>query len=152
MNEEKKDENANETVSTQKTKTKRRFNWTPAKRAAFEKCIAARKQKLANKDSKPTPQAQPQEQAENISSNTKKKHHKKRKYDSSSDSDSNSTSSSSSISIPPIRKSKLKRTIQRQIQKALPSSNPVVYQQPIQPPQPPTQSHSRPPLPRYLYL
>ena len=79
MNEEKKDENANETVSTQKTKTKRRFNWTPAKRAAFEKCIAARKQKLANKDSKPTPQAQPQEQAENISpnTNTKKKHHKK---------------------------------------------------------------------------
>jgi len=152
MNEEKKDENANETVSTQKTKTKRRFNWTPAKRAAFEKCIAARKQKLANKDSKPTPQAQPQEQAENISSNTKKKHHKKRKYDSSSDSDSNSTSSSSSISIPPIRKSKLKRTIQRQIQKALPSSNPVVYQQPIQPPQLPTQSHARPPLPRYLYL
>ena len=155
MNEEKKDENANETVSTQKTKTKRRFNWTPAKRAAFEKCIAARKQKLANKETKPTPQAQPQEQAENISSNTntKKKHHKKRKYESSSDSDSNSTSSSSSISIPPIRKSKLKRTIQRQIQKALPSSNPVVYQQPIQPPQPHTQSSlARPPLPRYLYL
>ena len=152
MNEEKKDENANETVSTQKTKTKRRFNWTPAKRAAFEKCIAARKQKLANKETKPTPQAQPQEQAENISSNTKKKHHKKRKYDSSSDSDSNSTSSSSSISIPPIRKSKLKRTIQRQIQKALPSSNPVVYQQPIQPPQPQTQSQSRQPLPRYLHL
>jgi len=152
MNEEKKDENANETVSTQKTKTKRRFNWTPAKRAAFEKCIAARKQKLANKETKPTPQAQPQEQAENISSNTKKKHHKKRKYDSSSDSDSNSTSSSSSISIPPIRKSKLKRTIQRQIQKALPSSNPVVYQQPMQPPQPQTQSHARPPLSRYLYL
>ena len=157
MNEEKKDENANETVSTQKTKTKRRFNWTPAKRAAFEKCIAARKQKLANKDSKPTPQAQPQEQTEIISSNAntnaKKKHHKKRKYDSSSDSDSNSTSSSSSISIPPIRKSKLKRTIQRQIQKELPSSNPVVYQQPIQPPQPHTQSSlARPPLPRYLYL
>ena len=135
-----------------RNETKRRFNWTPAKRAAFEKCIAARKQKLANKETKPTPQAQPQEQAENISSNTKKKHHKKRKYDSSSDSDSNSTSSSS-ISIPPIRKSKLKRTIQRQIQKTLPSSIPVVYQQPIQPSQPQTQSsHSRPPLPRYLYL
>ena len=154
MNEEKKDENANETVSTQKMKTKRRFNWTPAKRAAFEKCIAARKQKLATKETKPAPQ----EQAEIISSNTntntntKKKHHKERKYDSSSDSDSNSTSSSSSISIPPIRKSKLKRTIQRQIQKALPSSNPVVYQQPIQPPQPQTQSQSRPPLPRYLYV
>jgi hypothetical protein len=154
MNEEKKDENAIETVSTQKTKTKRRFNWTPAKRAAFEKCIAARKQKLANKETKPTPQAQPQEQVENISShtNTKKKHHKKRKYDSSSDSDSNSTSSSSSISIPPIRKSKLKRTIQRQIQKALPSSNTVVYQQPMAQPQPQSQSQARPTLPRYLYL
>lgn len=152
MNEEKKDENTNETVSTQKTKTKRRFNWTPAKRAAFEKCIAARKQKLANKDKKLDPQTQLQEQPEIISThtNSKKKHHKKRKYDSSSDSDS--TSSSSSISIPPIRKSKLKRTIQRQIQKALPPSNSVVYQQPIQQPQPPTQSQTRPPLPRYLYL
>ena len=61
MNEEKKDENTNETFSNQKPKTKRRFNWTPAKRAAFEKCIAARKQKLANKeittDKKPEPQA-----------------------------------------------------------------------------------------------
>jgi hypothetical protein len=70
MNEQKKDENANETVSTQKPKTKRRFNWTPVKRAAFEKCIAARKQKFANKDSKPTPQSQSQEQADIISSNT----------------------------------------------------------------------------------
>ena len=59
MNEEKKDANTNETVSNQKPKTKRRFNWTPAKRAAFEKCIAARKQKLSNKeittDKKPEP-------------------------------------------------------------------------------------------------
>ena len=59
MNEEKKNENTNETVSTQKTKTKRRFNWTPAKCAAFEKCIAARNHKLANKDTKAESQAQP---------------------------------------------------------------------------------------------
>ena len=134
MNEEKKNENTNETVSTQKTKTKRRFNWTPAKRAAFEKCIAARKQKLAHKETKAEPQVQPQEQPEIISThtNSKKKHHKKRKYDSSSDSES-TASSSSSISLPPIRKSKLKRVIKRQIQKAFPTPNPMMYQQPLQP-------------------
>ena len=158
MNEEKKEENTNETVSTQKTKTKRRFNWTPAKRAAFEKCIAARKQKLSNKeitaDKKPEPPPK-------IDSPKPTKKHKKRKYVSSSDSES-TASSSSSISLPPIRKSKLKRVIKRQIQKAFPTPNPMMYQQPLQPQpqqhpqrqqiQPQPQAHARPPLPRYMFV
>ena len=158
MNEEKKDANTNETVSNQKPKTKRRFNWTPAKRAAFEKCIAARKQKLSNKeiitDKKPEPPPK-------IDSPKPTKKHKKRKYVSSSDSES-TASSSSSISLPPIRKSKLKRVIKRQIQKAFPTPNAMMYQQPLQPQpqqhpqrqqiQPQPQAHARPPLPRYMFV
>ena len=114
-----KTESVNETVSTEqsKTKPKRKFNWTPARRAAFDKCIAARKKGLLSKTSSSSCNDKEVCKEEKVKRKTKKR----KVYISSSESESDSESDSeSSIDMDKIRKSKLKHVIKKQIQKSLP--------------------------------
>jgi hypothetical protein len=121
MSDVSKTESVNETVSTEpsKTKPKRKFNWTPARRAAFEKCIAARKKGLL---SKPSSSSCCNDKEVCKEEKEKRKTKKRKVYVSSSESESDSESDSeSSIDMDKIRKSKLKHVIKKQIQKSFPS-------------------------------
>ena len=91
-----------ETVSGKKKYT-RKFTWTPARKAAFEKCIAARKTG-AKPESKPESKPEPEPEPE--IKKPKLKRQKEVIYESSSSEDELSSSSSESIQpIPKKRKS-----------------------------------------------
>lgn len=87
-------------------KKKRKFSWTPARKAAFEKCIAARKQGIKPKVvpailEKPVEKVVEQKQI---------------KEESDSD-DSLSLSSSSSESVTPTKKDRKKKSVKKVIRK-----------------------------------
>ena len=93
-----------ETVSGKKKYT-RKFTWTPARKAAFEKCIAARKTG-AKPESKPEPKPEPEIKKPKL------KRHKEVINESSSSEDE--LSSSSSESIQPTSKKRKSNTTKKQ--------------------------------------
>jgi len=94
-----------ETVSGKKKYT-RKFTWTPARKAAFEKCIAARKTG-AKPESKPESKPEPEPEPE--IKKPKLKRQKEVIYESSSSEDELSSSSSESIQ-PTSKKHKSSKT------------------------------------------
>jgi hypothetical protein len=119
-----------ETVSGKKKNT-RKFTWTPARKAAFEKCIAARKTG-AKTESKPESKPEPKPEI-------KKPQLKRQKeviYESSSSEDELSSSSSESIQPTPkkhksnktkkqfLRLNKELENIKRAINKTKPRAKP----------------------------
>ena len=121
-----------ETVSGKKKYT-RKFTWTPARKAAFEKCIAARKTG-AKPESKPESKPEPEPEPEIIK--PKLKRQKEVIYDSSSSEDELSSSSSESIQPTPkkrkssknkkqfLRLNKELENIKRAINKTKPRAKP----------------------------
>lgn len=97
-----------ETVSGKKKYT-RKFTWTPARKAAFEKCIAARKTG-AKPESKPESKPEPEPEPE--IKKPKLKRQKEVIYESSSSEDE--LSSSSSESIQPTSKKRKSNTTKKQ--------------------------------------
>ena len=98
----------NQTVSV--TKKKRKFTWTPARRAAFEKCVAARKNTKSNKQvvestipKAPITIPPPQKEEQSICSSSDNQ-------DSSSDSLSTSSEESIIIKQPKHKKRSLKKS------------------------------------------
>ena len=89
-----------ETVSGKKKYT-RKFTWTPARKAAFEKCIAARKTG-AKPESKPESKPEPEPEPE--IKKPKLKRQKEVIYESSSSEDELSSSSSESIQPTPKKR------------------------------------------------
>jgi hypothetical protein len=89
-----------ETVS-EKKKLTRKFTWTPARKAAFEKCVAARKNGL---QSKPTKKDEPK-----VTESVEKPKLLKYKQEVESSSSDELSSSSSDESIKPMKK-KSKKT------------------------------------------
>ena len=90
-----------ETVSGKKKYT-RKFTWTPARKAAFEKCIAARKTG-AKPESKPEPKPEPEIKKPKL------KRHKEVINESSSSEDELSSSSSESIQPTPKKRKSSKK-------------------------------------------
>ena len=117
-----------ETVSGKKKYT-RKFTWTPARKAAFEKCIAARKTG-AKPESKPEPKPEPEIKKPKL------KRHKEVINESSSSEDELSSSSSDSIQPNPkkrksnktkkqfLRLNKELENIKRAINKTKPRAKP----------------------------
>jgi len=138
-----------------KEKRKRKFTWTPKRRAAFEKCVAARRNKSVDNVSEPEKKKVIITKYESSSSN-----------ESESDSDTNSTVSSEK---PPVKlkksksKSKSKhkknkeykndfyqlakemKSIKKSLYKKIPEKLPVYHESP-------QQSYARPPPRRYFYV
>ena len=136
-NEKKTDKDAvavlpEETVSGKKKYT-RKFTWTPARKAAFEKCIAARKTG-AKPESKPESKPEPEPEPE--IKKPKLKRQKEVIYESSSSEDELSSSSSESIQPTPkkhkssktkkqfLRLNKELENIKRAINKTKPRAKP----------------------------
>ena len=127
-----------ETVSGKKKYT-RKFTWTPARKAAFEKCIAARKTG-AKTESKPEPKPEPKPETkpepEPEIKKPQLKRHKEVIYESSSSEDELSSSSSESIQPTPkkyksnktkkqfLRINKELENIKRAINKTKPRAKP----------------------------
>ena len=121
-----------ETVSGKKKYT-RKFTWTPARKAAFEKCIAARKTG-AKPESKPESKPEPEPEPE--IKKPKLKRQKEVIYESSSSEDELSSSSSESIQPTPkkrksnktkkqfLRLNKELENIKRAINKTKPRAKP----------------------------
>ena len=121
-----------ETVSGKKKYT-RKFTWTPARKAAFEKCIAARKTG-AKPESKPESKPEPEPEPE--IKKPKLKRQKEVIYESSSSEDELSSSSSDSIQPNPkkresnktkkqfLRLNKELENIKRAINKTKPRAKP----------------------------
>ena len=121
-----------ETVSGKKKYT-RKFTWTPARKAAFEKCIAARKtgaKPESKPESKPEPEPEPEIKTPKL------KRQKEVIYESSSSEDELSSSSSESIQPTPkkrksnktkkqfLRLNKELENIKRTINKTKPRAKP----------------------------
>ena len=121
-----------ETVSGKKKYT-RKFTWTPARKAAFDKCIAARKTG-AKPESKPESKPEPEPEPE--IKKPKLKRQKEVIYESSSSEDELSSSSSESIQPTPkkrksnktkkqfLRLNKELENIKRAINKTKPRAKP----------------------------
>ena len=102
---------SNQTVLP-KQKQKRKFSWTPARKAAFEKCIAARKKQLGSKVEKSQPKVDNSSPQPLPPPPPPKPTPETSKESSDSDSDSDALSSSSSEATPPPkRKVTKKKTI-----------------------------------------
>ena len=97
-----------ETVSVKKKLT-RKFSWTPARKAAFDKCIAARKKGLKPKSPEVKPEVKPQPEPEPELMKPKLKRQREVIDESSSSDDELSTSSAESIK-PPVKKRKSTKT------------------------------------------
>ena len=99
-----------ETVSVKK-KLSRKFSWTPARKAAFEKCIAARKKGLKPKSTEAKAEVKPQPQSKPAPELMKPKLKRQREVidESSSSDDELSTSSAESIKAP-VKKRKSTKT------------------------------------------
>ena len=121
-----------ETVSGKKKYT-RKFTWTPARKAAFEKCVAARKtgaKPESKPESKPEPEPEPEIKTPKL------KRQKEVIYESSSSEDELSSSSSESIQPTPkkrksnktkkqfLRLNKELENIKRAINKTKPRAKP----------------------------
>ena len=83
-----------------KKKLTRKFSWTPARKAAFEKCIAARKKGLKPKLPEAKPEAKPQPDSEPELMKPKLKRQREVIEESSSSDDELSASSVESIKVP----------------------------------------------------
>jgi len=99
-----------ETVSGKKKNT-RKFTWTPARKAAFEKCIAARKTG-AKTESKPESKPEPKPESEPETKKPQLKRQKAVIYETSSSEDELSSSSSESIQPTPKKYKSNKTTTQ----------------------------------------
>ena len=92
-----------------KKKLTRKFSWTPACKAAFEKCIAARKKGLKPKSPEAKTEAKPQPESEPELMKPKLKRQREVIEESSSSDDELSSSSVESIKVP-VKKRKSAKT------------------------------------------
>ena len=114
-NNDKKTDKQSETLAPEivsmKKKLTRKFSWTPARKAAFDKCIAARKKGLKPKSTEAKPEVKPQPEPKPEPELMKPKLKRQREVinESSSSDDELSTSSAESIKAP-VKKRKSTKT------------------------------------------